>query len=382
MTPPSTTRLLFLDNLRWGVIVLVIAVHAAVTYSHVGSWYYLEPGKPGPASSIFFIFLQAHLQAFFMGLLFFIAGYFVPGSCDRKGVRRFISDRVVRLGVPTLLYVAVIQPATVYYLLSPERGEPLPSPGSVFHRYFASLDFLGGTGPMWFALALLIFTVIYALLRPAAKPPEGQADDLPGDAAVVGLIAIITAGAFLIRTIQPIGTSVLNMQLCYFTQYIVLFVVGIRAYRGNWLVRLPRTLGIRWRRLALIIGPLLFTALGVASVTLGHGDITAFAGGWHWQSLAWCLWESFFCVGFNLGLLVLFRERWNHQGPFARFMSVNAFAVYVFHPPILIAITLSLRGLAVLPVQKFLLAVVLTVPVCFLASEYVFRRVPGLKRIL
>ncbi len=365
------------------MIVLVIVVHAAVTYSHIGGWYYYAPGEPGGASRVFFLFLETHLQSFFMGFLFLIAGYFVPGSCDRKGVGRFLADRAIRLGLPTLLYVAVIQPATVYYLLSPERGEPIPSLGSIFHLYFASYHFLSGTGPMWFALALLIFTVLYALTRLAAKAPIADQTDgvLPGHAAVAALIAIITAGAFLIRLVQPVGTSVLNMQLCFFAQYVILFIVGICAYRHNWLARLPRALGIRWLRLALGIGPVLWIGIVVAAI-LGHYGFTPYCGGWHWQSFAYSLWESFFCVGFSLGLLVVFRDRWNRQGPFARFMSGNAFAVYVFHPPILIAITLSLRGVAPLPLESFLLAAALTVPICFLAGEFVFRRVPGLKRIL
>ena len=32
----------FVDNIRWALIVLVICHHAAVTYSHVGGWYYLD----------------------------------------------------------------------------------------------------------------------------------------------------------------------------------------------------------------------------------------------------------------------------------------------------------------------------------------------------
>ena len=35
-------RLLYIDNLRWVMIMLVVSMHAAVTYSHLGSWYYME----------------------------------------------------------------------------------------------------------------------------------------------------------------------------------------------------------------------------------------------------------------------------------------------------------------------------------------------------
>ena len=39
---PNPTRLHFLDNIRWLMIVLVVLVHAAVTYSNLGDWYYRE----------------------------------------------------------------------------------------------------------------------------------------------------------------------------------------------------------------------------------------------------------------------------------------------------------------------------------------------------
>ena len=37
-----------------------------------------------------------------MGLLFLIAGYFVPDSFDRKGPAKFLRDRMVQLGISTL----------------------------------------------------------------------------------------------------------------------------------------------------------------------------------------------------------------------------------------------------------------------------------------
>lgn len=36
---------------------------------------------------------------------------------------------------------------------------------------------------------------------------------------------------------------VVAFQPAFFTQYIVLFALGILAYRNNWLVSLPRRLG-------------------------------------------------------------------------------------------------------------------------------------------
>jgi len=66
------------------MIVLVITMHAAVTYSNMGRWYYTEEAPLSLGSRLFFATYQVWLQAFFMGFLFFIAGYFVPPAFDRK----------------------------------------------------------------------------------------------------------------------------------------------------------------------------------------------------------------------------------------------------------------------------------------------------------
>ena len=53
------------------------------------------------------------------------------------------------------------------------------------------------------------------------------------------------------------------------------------------------------------------------------------------------------------GLLALFREKYNFQGGVERFMSANAFAVYLFHPQILIAPAITLHTVAVPQIVKF-----------------------------
>ena len=63
-------------------------------------------------------------------------------------------------------------------------------------------------------------------------------------------------------------------------------------------------------------------------------------------------------------------------------MAENSFAVYVFHPVILILVTASFRGFAWHPLAKFAVAAAVAVPLCFVASGLVLRRIPLLKRVL
>jgi fucose 4-O-acetylase-like acetyltransferase len=375
-------RLQFIDNLRWVMIVLVVSMHAAVTYSHLGSWYFMEDPQPPQAVLVLFAAYQMFLQAFFMGLLFLIAGYFVPGAFDRKGFCNFLRDRVLRLGVPSLLYMLAIHPVTVYWLLRDFADHARPSLAKAYLPYLTTGRFLRGSGPMWFALTLLLFSAVYALCRKLNPKPLASEREaaLPTNTQAIGLALAIGLCTFLVRIWQPIGTNILNMQLCFFSQYILLFIAGIFAWRRDWLMRIPYRFGMRWLKAALAVGSLVW--LGIILAALGTHTEPKLFGGWSWQSAAISFWESFFCVGVCLGLIVLFRDIFNRQGKLARWLSDNCFSVYVFHPPLLIAVTLAMRSLDAPKLAKFLLATVLGTVVTYVASSVVFRRIPLLKRFL
>lgn len=52
-------RLLYIDNLRLMIIVFVVMLHLAVTYSGFGSWYYIEGTHLDTLSTVWFAFYQS-----------------------------------------------------------------------------------------------------------------------------------------------------------------------------------------------------------------------------------------------------------------------------------------------------------------------------------
>ena len=88
--PTARPRLADIDNLRWCVILLVLGVHAAIPDSHLGPWYVYDPRQPSPLETHLFLAFEATSQAFFMGLLFFLAGLFAAPACDRRGIAGFV----------------------------------------------------------------------------------------------------------------------------------------------------------------------------------------------------------------------------------------------------------------------------------------------------
>src|SRR5579864_457983 len=155
-------RLYFIDNLRWWMIILVVSMHSADTYSPLGNWYYTDRTPLSVGSLFAFAAWQMYLQSFFMGLLFFIAGYFAPASLDRKGPRQFVRDRAFRLGLPVLFYMFVLGPIVEYFLAHSWTSTLPTSFLNEWVKHIRNGDFLQENGPLWFCLALLIFSAVYA----------------------------------------------------------------------------------------------------------------------------------------------------------------------------------------------------------------------------
>ncbi len=86
-------------------------------------------------------------------------------------------------------------------------------------------------------------------------------------------------------------------------------------------------------------------------------------------------------VGVCLGLLALFRQRLNHQGKLAKGLAASAYTVYLIHPVVLVGFAYAFHVVALYPLLKFGIAVLITLPLCFLISG-VIRKIPLVNRAL
>jgi glucan biosynthesis protein C len=378
----AASRLLFIDNIRVFLTILVILHHTMIMYAGSGSFLYNE-GRQDTLTAVLGSWFCAANQAYFMGFFLLIAAYFVPGSYDRKGAGQFLKDRLIRLGIPLLVYSWFISPLTWMVITYVTQGYLLP-----LADYFPGVKFEGiiGAGPLWFVEALLIFTVVYVAWRKIARPnapiPPVQVDSrFPSSKAIALFAVLMGVAAFVVRLWLPMDwkISLLNLQIPFFVQYIALFIVGLIAYRRNWLVNLSDAMGKRWLVIAIVL-VLLFVPMALAGGALELGT-EPFKGGWHWQALAYAMWESFVCVGMCIGLTYLFRRYGNQQGRVAKFLSPNAYTAYIIHAPIIVFTALALRNVEVYPLLKFGLAALIALPLCFMLSNLI-RKLPYADRVL
>ncbi|HEX9013952.1 MAG TPA: acyltransferase family protein [Anaerolineaceae bacterium] len=381
----ALSRLTYLDTLRAVMCVLVILVHTAVTYGSLGDWTFIDHLAKDEMTSILLTFFVILSQSFFMGLFFFISGYFIPGSIDRKGMAHFWKDRLLRLGLPFLAYTFLLSKLPIY--LAHLRGGNMHRsfPEFILQRFWQSAD----AGPTWFLFALLVFSAGYTLWRLAssrtAKPGAGQAAlPVPGKWALLGFAGAIAAGMFAVSQVSPLPQAYrlfgsITLMLSFFPQYILMFAAGILAYRGNWLANLPAKSLKFWAVLSACTAavlPLIFVLGGAMT-----GKMDAFWTGLHWQSAAVNLWIALACVSFSMTLILWLRGRSQSQSPLMGAASASTFATYLIHPLVLVPITYALSFWAFHPLAKFALAGALAIAGSF-AVGIALRRIPGVKAVL
>jgi glucan biosynthesis protein C len=379
--PKATSRLLFVDNIRVFLTILVLLHHFMITYAGSGDWYYTE-GRPDFITTALGNWFCAINQAYFMGLFLLISAYFVPGSYDRKWAGRFLKDRLIRLGIPLAVFSWVINPLFIYagLVLTQDLRMPLWQyfPGGYFKT-----EPLIGAGPLWFVEVLLIFSLVYVLWRllvPSRPANPAVETPFPGYGVIAVFALLLGVAGFLVRLLFPIDYNFkpLNLQFPFFAQYIALFVVGLIAYRRNWLVGLPDKTGLIWLGMAALL-ILLWAPLVVVCGAITNDALIK--GGWHWQSLAYALWESFLCLSMCIGLIYAFRRYLNQRGKLAGFLVPNAYTAYIIHAPVIVTLAFAAREVALYPLLKWTLLAPVAVLLCFGLSVLI-RKLPYTDRVL
>ena len=358
-------RFVYLDNIRSLVIVLVLAMHAAVTYSGFGAWFYVEGSTEYLSifETVFFGFFQSFLQAWTMGALFFISAYFASRALVKRGALNFIKERLFRLGIPLIIFVFIVTPFILFILLGYNSDNNLIQN---YLQYLITFIWLGGTGPLWYVQTLLIFSIVYAIVKKCLTKKIAVQKITPVNIVFIMIVTGIVA--FLLRIVFPIGSSFFNLQLGYFSSYIVMFIMGVIIGENDLLNIITDEKNIKWLKISLVIG-IPFWALTMLFGGALDGK-TYYNGGFNVVSLAFSFWESLTAIGFSIGIIALFRKKVNIDNKFTGIIRDNAFGLYFFHAPIMVIISLILKNWFLKPLLKFLVVLIITFFVNLLFSYF------------
>jgi glucan biosynthesis protein C len=360
-------RVSSIDNLRVFLTLLVVVHHSAAPYGNLDAWPKWQQSAPSPAAGLLDLLLLVN-QTFFMGFFFLLSGYFAPGAVDRRGPREFAAERLKRLGIPFLGFIVLLRP---FFILPDYVNLPAATRPSFAVYYLTTWE----VGPAWFLELLLIFSLAYALVRHLRATAEPVRSRPLRRRDVLAFVLVLSAVTYAWRIFVPHGAKEQVLGLPspdFLPQYVLLFAVGVAAYRHRWLTTLPRRSG--WFGVLLVVVSLVPLALGgyrgfeVSGALAGHDP----------AHLALALSESLFAVGVILVLLRAFERFLAGTSQFRRYLADNAFAVYLVHAPVVVGAEAALLRLDAAPVPKFLLTLVIAA-VGSWAIAGALRRVPAVR---
>ena len=380
---PASPRLACLDNLKLLLVAVIIAAHGALAYSTLESaWPYqdIQEAELGAVSDFVLLMVVIPAALFAMGLFFLISGLVAPGSMARKGPSAFARDRVVRLGIPLVVWTLIAWPGAIWAAFR-VAGDTR----SFADQLLVDADPFLDPGPMWFVEVLLIYSLAYAAWcrwdgGRARTVAASSSTPLSGRTLV--LVAVgISAATVLVRPVFPITSAQIGqLKLFQWPQFAAMFALGIVAARRGGLTPVPA----RVRRgcgFAALGGIAAFLTLFAIAAAVGDEDVV-YDTGIHWAPLTLAAIEGPLAVGASVWLLGAAQLRLARRpGAFVRALSRSAYAAFLLQGVVLIALMIALRPLALGAEVKALAAGGLGVIASFALAWLAVSRTP-LGRVL
>lgn len=351
----SEGRIHFLDNLKIFLAIIVVLHHAAQPYGSGISWWIPQD----PYNFVDFVVLGLFMAlnvSFFMGLFFMISAYFLPSSLQKKGPAIFMRDRLVKFGVPFLIIAGGIYPLMAILI-------------------FGHLAI--NMGNLWFLELLLLFSAVYVIYWLIKKPSLMKKKEFPNTVKILAFTVVMAFISFIVRIWAPeyYWTPFSLMEPFHITQYVMLFIAGIIAFREGWIDAIPQTTGKLWSGVAM------FFVITLPVIVIVTQD-TQFSGGLTLASLIGSIWEAFMGVSICIALLAFFKKRFNSDNPVTKAFARDTFTVYLIHIPIVVFLQYTLIGIAVDSLIKFMIVGSIGVLLSFAFSHVIIRRMPYAKYII
>eukprot|EP00538_Stauroneis_constricta_P012924 CAMPEP_0119571266 /NCGR_PEP_ID=MMETSP1352-20130426/44026_1 /TAXON_ID=265584 /ORGANISM="Stauroneis constricta, Strain CCMP1120" /LENGTH=588 /DNA_ID=CAMNT_0007620945 /DNA_START=26 /DNA_END=1789 /DNA_ORIENTATION=- len=400
--PNHTTnggRVPFLDNIKTFLTMSVVTFHVICAFGGAGSdsWFLIVGLYDSAWHKATSVFVMLN-QMYFMSLFFFISGYFVPSSYERKGKMRFLQERSRRLWIPALAVTFILIP--ICFLTGRMVGRlemaTVPHPG---HG--------------WFLYWLLLLNWAYASIvveqhgneahnrehtdignndgRLAIPMIDDEESDAPGDNAIVhrhnssvmmrlweSCMRTMAGGipkfhvrmfwSWLVCGVLMLVIQVINVSSGTFASMplapgslscdLFMFLMGILAGKNGWFSqhapphhehrttsRLrtesahPTTPVIIREQLGIpiVAHRMLVAAEGAAAIYF-LSKIQTKGTGLIFAVAAYSF-AGMYCVDMSLAVLDFFQQNMNWERRWTRAFSDVAYSVYILHPIVIVAMT-------------------------------------------
>ena len=346
-------RKLYLDNIRWITVVLVVIYHVIYMFNGVERHGVIGPFKEIQYQDVY----QYIVYPWFMLLLFVVSGMSARFYLENHTDKEFRTSRTVKLLVPSTIGLFVFQWILGYYNTCISGVWNTMSdevPGIVKYLIMVA----SGTGVLWYIQLLWVFSMLLLVVRKLEK------DRLYHVCSKTNLYILLLLTVAIWGAAQVLNTPVVTVYR--FGIYGLGFFIGYYVFSHN---EVMERLGNYW------------IPLVVAAVVIGILFVKVYWGQPYAEAVVL---KTFLCNVYAwiavLAILAFMKVNGNFENPFSIFMKKKAWGLYVFHylPLAMCAYYLHIYLPDMLPVLHYLLVTVSAFAGSFLFYE-IISRIPVLR---
>ena len=322
-------------------------------------------------------------DTFFMSLMFFLSGLFFWHALQRKGVAKFLRDRLLRLGIPLLVAIGLFSPIAYY----PSYLQTTAHTGiAEFCRQWLALGFFP-TGPAWFVGVLLLFDAAAALLftlRPAWATGIGSLTARVSQSPLLAYLALIAVSALVYIPMALVftpfawtGWGLVAFQTSRILHYFAYFLIAVglgAAGIDRGLLAPNGKLAAHWlvTSIASLVTFAVFSAVGLNA--LKHVPSPALTAVTAAGFVLSCAAACFACLALFLRFMQARRPLWDS-------MAANSYGIYLVHYMFVSWLQYALLPASFPGFAKFPIAFVGALALSWIATA-TLRRIPAVARIV
>lgn len=338
---------------------VVIFLNMSGVFGQATPWY-VKIGNPDAVTSFISTWFVGVLRPWLLGVFFLVTGAIAARIYESRH-QGYTESRLVKLGIPSLLYVILVNPLLVF------AGRQ----GTATFASFVTDEWLKfkiiGTGPLWFAIILFFCSVS---LPPIANKLRFEKIKFPSWSGIVFFGIVLSALTFVVRLWVPVGVYFLGFHLAFLPQFLIMPFVGMAAWQSGWLERTTNRqfwIGIALMVVCIFAWPLISSQ--------------PFNGGMTVKSGVRVLWETVFLICSSFVFIHGAGAWLNRRTKLWDFLTDTGYGVYVLHAIVLVIVALAFGNASLHPLVLWLALSALCVPLTF-AVAWAARLVPMLKKIL
>lgn len=345
-------RKVYIDNIRWGTVVLVLIYHVFFLFNTVGI-----VGDIGNSKGIAaFDMLSSLVYPWFMVLLFLIAGISARYTLQKKSSKQFLIERVTKLLVPSTLGLFVYHWIAGY--LNIKIGGAIEFMPSFL---IFPISAISGIGPLWFIQTLFLFSLLLVLIRKIDHKEKLWNLGGKANVAVILLLAVPIWGA----------AQVLNMPLLTMYRF---GIYGLAFFLGYFIFSHDSVQDtVEKMRVTMLILAVIF-AVCYSIFYLGKNYTTP-------ECLQSLLTNIYLWVVI-LAILGCGKAWLGGQTKFTAYMTKASFGLYILHYPIVLGVCYLLTSYLKLPViWNYIIALIAELVLTPMLYE-LLRRIPVIRYLV